>query len=393
MTDSCRRHGDIMRPEGTLREIRINLLECKVCFEKFNTQQAQRRPQNLSCGHVLCVECVGALSHPLLRKLECPFCRQLCHVDATSHCQPLSDLQELLLFTPDKQEDEEEVSGVSGKTLQLSLTFGGWGTLINPTGLAVMPSSGTLFVVHEGEKSVVVFTPQGKKRHAFGKRGHAAEEVCYPVDVAVTSCGHVVVTDAGDKSVKVFTSRGNHVITVKAGFSMPWGVDTDSNGRILVSDVQAGTLSRIKVDYKHGVTLEEGTVASQLDNPKAVACCRTNYHTAVMEHVTEHIRKQSYSRLTVFTPDFHILYQTDNLSLSLTASVTINMSAVTFDRNGHLLVVDSHRGMIWTFGRVQSGAALAPLVAEHLIRPVGLVPLNNTLIIVDGGDHTVKLYS
>ncbi|XP_049586244.1 E3 ubiquitin-protein ligase NHLRC1 isoform X2 [Syngnathus scovelli] len=367
MTDSCRRHGDIMRPEGTLREIRINLLECKVCFEKFNTQQAQRRPQNLSCGHVLCVECVGALSHPLLRKLECPFCRQLCHVDATSHCQPLSDLQELLLFTPDKQEDEEEVSGVSGKTLQLSLTFGGWGTLINPTGLAVMPSSGTLFVVHEGEKSVVVFTPQGKKRHAFGKRGHAAEEV--------------------------FTSRGNHVITVKAGFSMPWGVDTDSNGRILVSDVQAGTLSRIKVDYKHGVTLEEGTVASQLDNPKAVACCRTNYHTAVMEHVTEHIRKQSYSRLTVFTPDFHILYQTDNLSLSLTASVTINMSAVTFDRNGHLLVVDSHRGMIWTFGRVQSGAALAPLVAEHLIRPVGLVPLNNTLIIVDGGDHTVKLYS
>ncbi|XP_077432413.1 E3 ubiquitin-protein ligase NHLRC1-like [Vanacampus margaritifer] len=398
MAHSCPRRGGPPRPECTLQEIRVNLLECKVCFEKFNAQRAERRPQNLSCGHVLCVECVGALSHPLLRKLECPFCRQLCSIDATSHCQPLCDLQELLLFSPasshvEKREDGEEASGVSGKALHLCLTFGGWGTLINPTGLAVMQSSGTVFVVHDGEKRVAVFTPEGKKRHAFGQRGRADEEVCYPVDVAVTPCGHVVVTDAGDKAVKVFTSRGNHLITVKAGFSVPWGVDTDSGGRVLVSDVQAGTLSRIKVDYKHGVMLEVGAVASHLENPKAVACCRATGHTAVVEHVKEDVHSASYSRLTVFTPDFHIRYQTDNLSLSLKASVTINMSAVTFDRNGHLLVADSLQGMIWTFGSLQSGAVFTPLVADNLIRPVGLVPFNNTLIIVDGGDHTVKIYS
>ncbi|XP_077383344.1 E3 ubiquitin-protein ligase NHLRC1-like isoform X2 [Festucalex cinctus] len=396
MAHSCPRRGGLPRPEGTLQAIRVNLLECKVCFEKFNAQRAERRPQNLSCGHVLCVECVGALSHPLLRKLQCPFCRQLCPVDATSHCQPLCDLQELLMFTPTSSHVEKLEEGVSGKALHLCLTFGGWGTLINPTGLAVMQSSGTVFAVHDGEKRVVVFTPQGKKRHAFGQRGHADEEVCYPVDVAVTPCGHVVVTDAGDKAVKVFTSRGNHVITVKAGFSMPWGVDTDSGGRVLVSDVQAGTLSRIKVDYKHGVALEETAVASHLDYPKAVACCGATGHTAVMEHVKEDVhsaRMQSYSRLTVFTPDFHILYQTDNLSVSLKASVTINMSAVTFDRNGHLLVADSLQGVIWTFGSVESGAVLIPLVAENLMRPVGLVPFNNTLIIVDAEDHTVKIYS
>ncbi|XP_019715027.1 E3 ubiquitin-protein ligase NHLRC1, partial [Hippocampus comes] len=393
MERSCPQRDGAPRPRGTLKEIRVNLLECKVCFEKFNAQRAERRPQNLSCGHVLCAECVEALSRPLLRKLECPFCRQLCPVDATSHCQPLCDLQELLSSSPAslcmEKKDEEEAPSVSGTALHLCLTFGGWGTLINPTGVAVMQSSGTVFVVHEGEKSVMVFTSQGKKRHAFGQRGHAGEDLCYPVDVAVTPCGHVVVTDAGDKAVKVFTSRGNHVITMKAGFRMPWGVDTDSGGRILVSDVQAGTLSRFKVDYKHGVTLEEGVVASHLENPKAVACCRTSGHMAVIEHVnddTDSARKQSYSRLTVFTPDLHILYQTDNLSLNLKASVTINMSAVTFDRKGHPLVVDSLQGMIWTFGGVQSGAVLTPLVAENLIRPVGLVPLNNTLIIVDAGD-------
>ncbi|XP_057690450.1 E3 ubiquitin-protein ligase NHLRC1-like [Corythoichthys intestinalis] len=396
MAHSCSKRGDLRQTEGTLREIQVNLLECKVCFEKFNAQQAERRPQNLSCGHVLCAECIRVLTHPVLRKLECPFCRQLCPVDATSHCQVLCDLQELLLFSPVapclKKETEEEASGGSGKALSLCLTFGGWGTLINPTGLAVMQSSGTVFVVHDGEKRVVVFAPQGKRLHTFGQRGHASEDVCYPLDVAVTPCGHVVVTDAGDKAVKVFTSRGTHVITVKGSLSMPWGVDTDSSGHILVSDMNAGTLSRIKVDYRQGITLQEGVVVTQLECPKAVACCRTTSHTAVMEHVHS-TRKQSYSRLTVFTSDFHILYQTDTLSVNLKASVKINMSTVTFDKNGHLIVVDSLQGMIWTFGSVQHAPVLTPLVAEQLIRPVGLLMFNNTLMVVDGGDHTVKVYS
>ncbi|XP_077577434.1 E3 ubiquitin-protein ligase NHLRC1-like [Stigmatopora nigra] len=258
MAHSCSRGGDPRQTEGMLREIQVNLLECKVCFLKFNPQKAERRPQNLLCGHVLCMECIRAVSHPLLKKLECPFCRQLCSIDATSQCRVLCDLQELLLFSPAasclEKQVEESASAVRSKNFHLCLTFGGCGTLINPTGLAKMPFSGNIFVVHEGEKRVVVFNPQGKKLNYFGQRGHASEEVCYPVDVAVTQCGHVVVTDAGDKAIKVFTSRGTHVISVKAGFSLPWGVDTDCAGHILVSDVNAGTLSRIKVDYRQGVT-------------------------------------------------------------------------------------------------------------------------------------------
>ncbi|XP_061676658.1 E3 ubiquitin-protein ligase NHLRC1-like [Syngnathoides biaculeatus] len=386
------------RPEGALREIRVNLLECKVCFEEFDARREERRPQNLSCGHVLCAECIGALSRPLPGKLECPFCRRLCPVDATSHCRALCDLQELLLLEPasphlDKEEVEENASGASGKALRLTLTFGGWGTLINPTGLAATPSSGSVFVVHDGEKRVAVFTPQGKKRHAFGERGKAGGELCHPADVAATPCGHLVVTDPGDQAVKVFTSRGTHVVTVRGGFSLPWGVDTDGGGNILVSDLRAGTLSRVRVDYKHGVVLEEGAVvASHLERPKAVACCRVNGCTAVVEHASG-ARRQSYARLTVLGPDFRVLFQTDALSLSLKASVKMGLSAVTFDANGHLLVVDSLQGTIWTFGHVQSVPVLAPLVAERLIRPVGLVSLNDALVVVDGGDHTVKIYS
>ncbi|XP_039974609.1 E3 ubiquitin-protein ligase NHLRC1-like [Xiphias gladius] len=394
-----------LSPEGILREIQINLLECKVCFEKFCTQQRERRPQNLSCGHVLCLECITALSHPLLRKLECPFCRQLCSVDSTSHCQVLSDLQELLLSrSPTSSAPPHRgakggfslAAGLISTALHLNTAFGGWGSLINPTGIAVLGSSGAIVVVHDGEKSVVVFSPQGRKLHSFGRRGKASREICYPVDVVVTPCGYVVVTDAGDKAVKVFTSRGNHVLTVKDSFQMPWGVDTNSCGHLLVSDVQAGTLFHIKVDYSHGVTLEHHISISDLQQPKAVACCRVTGNTAVMEHLTADTHppeRQHHTRLKVFTKDFHILYQTDSFSLSLQSTVRLNMSGVAFDRNGDVVVTDSKQGMIWILGKFQDGPVLTPLVGDHLIRPVGLVSLNNMLIILDSGEHAVKIYS
>ncbi|XP_074509945.1 E3 ubiquitin-protein ligase NHLRC1-like [Sebastes fasciatus] len=385
-----------LSPEGILREIQINLLECKVCFEKFSTQQ---RPQNLSCGHVLCLECIRALSHPLLRKLECPFCRQLCSVDSTSHCQALSDLQELLLsWSPTSTAPPQRAKaglGLAANALHLCTAFGGWGTLINPTGIAVLGSSGTIVVVHDGEKRVVVFNPQGRKLHSFGQRGRGSRKICYPVDVAVTPCGHVVVTDAGDKAVKVFTSRGNHVLTVKDPLQMPWGVDTDSCGHILVSDVQAGTLSQVKVDYTHGLTLEHLTAISDLQHPKAVACCRVTGNTAVMEHLPDDTcppGRQQRSRLRVFTKDFHLLYQTDSFSLTLQSTVRLNMSGVAFDRDGGVIVIDSDQGMIWSLGKLPNSPVLTPLIGD-LIRPVGLVSLNNALVILDSGDHTVKIYS
>ncbi|XP_070690950.1 E3 ubiquitin-protein ligase NHLRC1-like [Pempheris klunzingeri] len=392
-----------LSPERILREIQINLLECKVCFEKFSAQQREHRPQNLSCGHVLCLECITALSHPLLRKLECPFCRRLCSVDSTSHCQVLSDLQELLSWNPTSSAPPHRAKGSHGlaagptsTALRLCTAFGGWGTLINPTGIAVYESSGTIVVVHDGEKRVVVFSPQGNRLHNFGRRGRASGEICYPMDVAVTPCGYVVVTDAGDKAVKVFTSRGNHVLTVKKSFQMPWGVDTDSCGHILVSDVQAGALFQVKVDYTHGHTLEHQTAISDLQHPKAVACCQVTGNTAVMEHLHEDTYppgRHQHTRLRVFSKDFHFLYQTDSFSLTLQSTVRLNMSGVAFGSDGDVIVTDSNQGMIWSLGKLQSGPALTPLVGDHLIRPGGLVSLRDMLVILDSGDHTVKIYS
>ncbi|KAM9310015.1 E3 ubiquitin-protein ligase NHLRC1-like [Pholidichthys leucotaenia] len=403
MAKSVQNRG-CLSPEGILREIQINLLECKVCFETFSSQQRERRPQNLSCGHVLCLECIRALSHPLLRKLECPFCRQLCSVDSTSHCQVLTDLHELLLSgSPTSSAPPGRPKGgpvfptsIARTALQLCTVFGGWGALIHPTGVAVLGTSGTIVLVHDGEKRVVVFSLQGRKLHSFGRKGNTSGEICYPVDVAVTSSGYIVVTDAGDKAVKVFTSRGNHVLTIKGSFQLPWGVDTDSCGHLLVSDAKAGTLSQVKVDYSRCAVVDHQTPISDLQCPKALAYCRVNGCIAVMENPTDAthpIQSDQYRRLTVFSKDFHILYQTDSFGLSLQASVRVQMSAVAFDSDGNVIVIDTHQGMIWSFGKLENGPVLTPLVKDHLIYPTGVVLLNNLLITLDSGDHTVKIYS
>ncbi|KAM4600383.1 E3 ubiquitin-protein ligase NHLRC1-like [Polymixia lowei] len=393
------------RPVGILREIQINLLECKVCFEKFNTRQIERRPQNLSCGHVLCLECIRALSHPLLKKLECPFCRQLCDVDSTSHCQALTDLQELLLSKSPRSPGPLRAKGDCGwggglgsGALQLCSAFGGWGTLINPTGIAVFGSSGTIVVVHDGDRRVVVFGPRGRKLHSFGQRGRGHGEICYPMDVAVTPSGFVVVTDAGDSSVKVFTSRGSHVLTVKDSFQLPWGVDIDSCGHILVSDVQAGTLSQVIVDYARGETLMRQPVITDLQHPKAVACCRVTGNIALVEHLADHTHppgSHQPTRLRVFEKGFHLLYQTDSFSLALGSIMWLCVSGVAFDSEGRVIVIDSKQGMIWNLGKLHDGPGLTPLVREHLVNPVGLVStaMNNTLVVLDSGDHAVKIYS
>lgn len=391
-------HRGSLDPQETLREIQINLLECKVCFETFCSQQRERRPQNLSCGHVLCLECVTALSHPLLRKLECPFCRQLCSADSTSHCQVLSDLQELLLSQRPSSSAaappplcRTKGGSLSATGLRLCTVFGGWGTLVNPTGIAAFGSSGAIVVVHDRAKRVVVFNQHGRKLNSFGRRGEATGDICYPVDVAVAPTGCVVVTDAGAKAVKVFTSRGNHMVTVKGSFQVPWGVDTNGDGHILVSDVQAGTLSLVKVDYSHSVIQECCTVISNLQHPKAVACCRVAGYTAVMEHPTE---RHQHRKLKVFTKDFHLLYQMDSFSLNLQFGLRLNMSGLAFDRAGEdVLLTDSDQGLVCRLGKLQNEAVLSPLVGSHLVRQVGLVALNNTFIILDGGDHCVKIYS
>lgn len=382
------------RAEEILDEIYTDLLECKVCFETFSSEPKARRPRNLPCGHVICLGCVCALSHAVSRHLECPFCRKQCDQGGTYECQVLVDLQERIsLYFPQKHSRDWERDLWSG-VMHLQGAFGGWGPLINPTGVAVFGASRDVLVVHGGHERVTMFSCRGHFLRSFGRYGHKNFEICHPLDVAVTPGGHVVVTDAGDHSVKVFSSTGSPVATVSDLFRLPWGVDVDLSGNILVTDAEAGTLSQIVMDFRRGMVLVKKTMVEDLQTPRAVACCRASTCIAVVEHLQ---RRQSpdedlmLTRLKMFSSDFVLLRQMDTFSLH---PLRLSISSVTFNTNGDLIVADAHQGLVWNLGDVSKTQELIPLVRDGLVRPAGLAAADeDVLIVLDAGDHTVKTYS
>ncbi|XP_050986492.1 E3 ubiquitin-protein ligase NHLRC1 [Labeo rohita] len=373
------------RAEDVLTEIRSNLLECKVCFESFSLQKRDQTARNLPCGHVLCLKCVCALSHPVQQKLECPFCRKLWDVGSTSECRALADLQEILLCEsrPKLSTDYRGWSESLGLgTLRLLSAFGGWGTMVNPTGMALDETSGQIVVVHDAEKRVAVFNPQGTLLNTFGRLSN----ICYPLDVALTKTGHVLVTDAGEQSLKVFTSKGRLLATIQ-GFQLPWGVDVDSRGRVLVSDALMGTLNQIVMDFSTGVVLANRVVLKELTHPRSVASCRASGNIAIVE------RLQASFTLRLFNSDFVPLTQVDGFGLKLKNTLSLVISAVAFDRNGDIIVGDVQNGMVWSLGKLQKTPELTPLVSG-LIRPAALAATaSNVLVVLDSGDHVLKFYT
>ncbi|XP_077077589.1 E3 ubiquitin-protein ligase NHLRC1-like [Siphateles boraxobius] len=382
-----------MRAEDILAEIRANLLECKVCFEKFSIQKRDHTPRNLPCGHVLCLKCICALSHPENQRLECPFCRKPWDVGSTSECYALNDLQELLLSEACPRL-YDRVIGWTGSlgsgTLHLRSAFGGWGTIVNPSGMVVSETSGQVVLVHDSEKRVAVFDAQGTRLDGFGCYGHNPSDLCHPLDVALTQCGHVLVTDAGDQSVKVFTSKGRAVAAIRDSFRLPWGVDVDARERVFVTDAEMGTLSQLVIDFSRGVVLVNRVVFKELKCPRSVASCKASGNIAVVERFQAGF---TASCLRIFNSDFVPLTQVDSFALNLKNSLSLSISSVIFDINGDVIVGDSQNGMVWSLGKPQKAPALTPLVSG-LLRPVALATTTmNVLVVMDGGDHTVKFYA
>lgn len=382
------------RAEDVLDEIHSDLLECKVCFEPFSSDPRARRPRNLPCGHVICLGCVCSLSHSVSRRLECPFCRKQCDQGGTYECQVLVDLQEMIRsYFPHKTPRDLDGDPGSG-VMHLRCAFGGWGPLINPTGVAVHGESQDVVVAHGGHERVTVLGSRGQYVRSFGRHGHKNFEICHPLDVAVTPGGHVIVTDAGDRSVKVFSSTGSPVVTVSDLFQLPWGVDVDLSGNILVTDAEAGTLWQIDMDFGRGLVSQKKKTVEDLTTPRAVACCRSSGRVAVVEHLQNRESPMGgarWTRVKVFSRDYVALEQLDGFSLH---PMSLSISSVSFNRNGDLIVADVQQGSVWSLRDVHKAAEVTPLVREGLVRPVGLaVTDEDALIVLDAGDHTVKTYA
>ncbi|KAM4834886.1 E3 ubiquitin-protein ligase NHLRC1 [Thomomys bottae] len=376
-----------------VREAHSSLLECKVCFERFGHRQ-QRRPRNLPCGHVVCLACVAALAHPRTLALDCPFCRRACRACDTSDCLPVLHLLELLGSTlPQAPAPPPGAAPRGPGSLTCQLAFGGWGTLVNPTGLALCPQTGRVVVVHDGKRRVKIFEPAGGCVHQFGEKGDAAQDVRYPLDVTVTHDCHVVVTDAGDRSVKAFDFFGQVKLVVRGQFSLPWGVDTTPQNGLVVSDAEGGSLHLLEVDLAHGVLRRTQRLQAQLCSPRGVAVSWLSGAMAVLEHPSSRETGARHTRVKVFSSTMQLVGQVDTFGLSLFSSSWMTATAVTFDHQGQVMVADTSSPAVLCLGKPEEFPVVRPVVTQGLSHPVALAfTKENSLLVLDAASHSIKVY-
>ncbi|KAM5300304.1 E3 ubiquitin-protein ligase NHLRC1 [Ctenodactylus gundi] len=375
-----------------LREAETSLLECKVCFERFGPRQ-QRRPRNLPCGHVVCLACVAALAHPRTLALECPFCRRACRACDTSDCLPVLHLLELLGAPLPRSPTAAGAAPRTPGALTCHHAFGGWGTLVNPTGLALCPKTGRVVVVHDGRRRVKIFDAGGGCAHQFGEKGDAAQDVRYPLDVTVTSDCHVVVTDAGDRSVKVFDFLGQVKLVLGGQFSLPWGVEATPKNGVVVTDAEAGSLHLLEADFPEGVLRRTQRLQGDLCSPRGVAVSWLTGAIAVLEHPSARGPGPRSPRVKVFSSGMQLISQVDTFGLGLFFPSKITASAVTFDHQGNVVVADTSGPAVLCLGKPEEFPALKPMVTHGLCHPVALAfTKENSLLVLDTASHSVKVY-
>ncbi|XP_045861414.1 E3 ubiquitin-protein ligase NHLRC1 [Meles meles] len=375
-----------------VREAEISLLECKVCFERFGHRQ-QRRPRNLPCGHVVCLACVAALAHPRTLALECPFCRRACRGCDTSDCLPVLHLLELLGSTLRPGPAAPRAVPCTPGALTCHRAFGGWGTLVNPTGLALCPKTGRVVVVHDGRRRVKIFDSGGGCAHQFGEKGEAAQDVRYPLDVTVTNDCHVVVTDAGDRSIKVFDFFGQIKLVIAGQFSLPWGVETTPQNGVMVTDAEAGSLHLLEFNFPEGVLQKTERLQGHLCSPRGVAVSWLTGAIAVLEHSLGLGSAVGSTTVKVFSPTMQLISQVDSFGLSLFFPSRITVSAVTFDHQGNVIVADTSGQAVLCLGKPEEFPVLKPIITHGLSHPVALTfTKENALLVLDSAAHSIKVY-
>lgn len=115
----------------------------------------------------------------------------------------------------------------------------GRGFLKRPTGLALDPERGELYVVDTHAHDIKVYNARGELARVIGRRGEDQEGLNFPIYAAYHN-GKVYVTDSINARVQVFSAEGAYLGSFgKRGlyvgdFTRPKGIAADGAGRIYV---------------------------------------------------------------------------------------------------------------------------------------------------------------
>jgi DNA-binding beta-propeller fold protein YncE len=171
----------------------------------------------------------------------------------------------------------------------------GNGQFSTPTGVAVDPVSGDVYVFNSGDGFVEKFSPAGVFILQFGGLGLGSGTFASEdggSNLAVDSSGDVYVADSGNHVVQKFTSTGGFLTQIGEGvLGSPKGVAVDSSGNVYVADgekrdVQKFNSSGVAVSTLDGggSELPRGVSVDASNNVFVLAINVSTFKTQIVEY-------------------------------------------------------------------------------------------------------------
>ena len=114
--------------------------------------------------------------------------------------------------------------------------------LNQPTGIAVSPVTGEIWVIETGSHRIAVLDRTGNRIKTVGSRGTLPSEFNYPTHIWIDCNGDVYIVDALNFRIQIFDSEANfQTMFGEQGdatgyFARPKGIATDSKGNIYIAD-------------------------------------------------------------------------------------------------------------------------------------------------------------
>lgn len=120
----------------------------------------------------------------------------------------------------------------------------------NPADIVVNPH-GTVYVVDTGNHRIVSYDFSGNPTQAWGEKGSKLGQFREPKRLAIDDWNYIYVTDSGNRRIQIFTPEGRSVteFTVKTLLN-PSGIAVSQEGRVYVSDTDAGDIKVFNVIFK-----------------------------------------------------------------------------------------------------------------------------------------------
>ena len=140
------------------------------------------------------------------------------------------------------------------RTLTPAFAMGSFGSsreqFWNPTDI-VVNSHDTVFVVDSGNNSIKSFDFSGNPIHIWGEKGSDLGQFRNPARITLDIWNYVYITDSGNRRIQIFTPDGKPILEFSdKSLLNPCGIAVSRNGKVYVSDMDAGDIKVFQVLIK-----------------------------------------------------------------------------------------------------------------------------------------------